>query len=110
MRYKAVTCWSNLQWSPEAYRLVTLFRAANPLLGNVEPHDLHWEVLWSEKFIPLDMSLDAPERARVRVSAVFDVRLSCALNATSLGPSCAVEGVPAYIYYALVDKETERAP
>ena len=110
MRHVARTGWVDMQWSTEAYRLISLFRAANPLLGNTEPSDLYWEVTWSEKFIPLDMSLDAPERARVRVSAVFDVRLSCALNATSHGPSCAVEGVPAYIYYALVDKEAERAP
>lgn len=110
MRHNATLCWTDLQWSPEAYRLVTLFCAANPLLVNVQPHDLYWEVLWSEKFTPLDMSLDAPERARIRISAVFDVRLSCALNVTSLGPSCAMEGVPAFIYYALVEKETERAP
>jgi hypothetical protein len=110
MRHNANTCWADIQWSTEAYRLVTLFRAANPLLGNVEPQNLHWEVLWSEKFIPLDMSLNASQRARVRASAVFDIRLSCAINATSLGPSCAVEGIPEFIYYALVDKETERAP
>lgn len=108
MRGSAVVQWLDVRGLPEAYRLVALFRASNPMLGGLQPEELHWELSWTERFVPIDMDLDPYARASVRASAVTDVTLSCALSPDGVGPSIRVGTVPQAVLCALIDMERAR--
>lgn len=110
MRESVGVPWSDLRGLPEAYRLVALFRATNPMLGGVQPDELHWELAWTERFAPLDMDLDPAARADVRASSVSDVVLSCAAAPDSVGPSIRLGTVPHAVRRVLLDLERERSP
>lgn len=110
MRETVGVSWLDLRGLPEAYRLVALFRASNPLLGHLLPEELHWELAWSERFAPLDMDLEPSARAVVRADAVYDVVLSCSVEPDAVGPSIRVGTVPQVVRATLLDLERERAP
>lgn len=108
MRVSAVIQWLDVRGLPEAYRLVALFRASNPMLGGLQPEELHWELSWVERFVPVDMDLEPETRASVRAGAVSDVALSCAVSPDAVGPSIRVGTVPHVVRRILLDGERGR--
>ena len=110
MRHTSTAAWLDLRGLPEAYRLVALFRASNPLLGHLMPEDLHWELTWTERFVPVDMDLDPAARAAVRADAVTDVILACSAAPDAVGPSTRVGTVPQVVRATLLMLERDRAP
>jgi len=102
--------WDEIRHVPEAYRLLSLFRSINTVLSGREPEALYWELSWLERFVPVDMALDAPSRARVRMSGVIDVRLACGTSPGSVGTRFWIEVVPDAVYRALLNDELRRAP
>ena len=109
MRDSAAIQWLDVRGLPESYRLVALFRASNPMLGGLQPEELHWELSWTERFVPVDMDLDTDARASVRVGAVSDVLLSCAVSPDAVGPSIRVSTVPQAIRNILLGLEHDRS-
>lgn len=107
--YNEIIQWGDIRSLREAYRLFAVFRAANPLIGAVQPEVIHWEVTWAERFTPLDMD-DSPEvRAERRCAAVVSVTLSCAIRPDSKGNSLPVrDRVPAVIRRSILSAEQER--
>lgn len=102
--------WDEVRHVPEAYRLLSLFRSINPMLGGRGPETLYWELSWLERFVPVDMGLNASTRAQVRMGGVIDVRLACGTAPGAIGTRFWIEAVPDAVYRALLDDEIQRAP
>ncbi len=93
MKYRTVARWPDLLWIRDAYRLLSVFRSSNTMMGRIPPEDLHWEVSWEESFVPLDMD-DPPEtRAARRAGTVVGVTLSCAKGPDDVGVTLPVRDV-----------------
>lgn len=108
MRTSICVPWSEVQDLPESYRLLSLFRSTNPLLGHLQPDDLHWEVAWSGGFTPVDMGAPPGTRATARSAAVSDVILSCANTPDSVGHTVLLDHTPAVIRMHILAEELGR--
>lgn len=109
MRLSATVLWSDISELGDAYRLLSLFRSTNPMLGGLQPETLHWEVSWSEGFVLLDMSDTCEVRAYRRVATVFDVSLSCATGPDDVGITLRVaDPVPQVVLLFILAYERER--
>ena len=109
MRRTTPTTWFDIRGLRDAYRLLAVFRASNPMLGDIPPEDLHWEITWDEGFVPLDMD-DPPEvRATHRSGTVTNVTLTCATGPDAVGNTFPVrEHVPSFVRTFLLAEERDR--
>jgi hypothetical protein len=109
VRFSFPVDWADIRGHQDAYRLLTLFRSANTMIGRTPPEDLHWEISWDEQFVPLDMD-DTPEvRAERRLRTVTQVALYCATAPTALGNTTRLRGDPPPVIGDLIRKaEGER--
>ena len=108
MRHIYPVGWLDLRGITEAYKLLSVFRASNPMLGSIAPEDLHWEVSWAEVFTPLDMNTSAEVRATKRASAVTQIMLSCAVSPDAIGPRFRLCLVPQIVRLQLLQEEEQR--
>lgn len=100
--------WDDIHDVAEAYRLLALFRASNPLLGHLQPDDLYWEVSWTGGFTPVDLDQPAEDRAAARTAVVSDVVLSCSNAPDAVGPTLRLPVVPAVVKLHLLSAERRR--
>jgi len=108
MRHSYPVGWLDLRGITEAYRLLSVFRASNPMLGSIAPEDLHWEVSWTEVFTPLDMNTSAEARATKRATAVTHLVLACAVSPDAIGPRVSLCLVPQIVRLQLLQEEEQR--
>lgn len=102
--------WSDVRDLAEAYRLLALFRASNPLLGHLQPEDMYWEVSWSGGFVPVDLDRSAEDRVSARIAAVSSVLMSCAHTPDAVGPTMRVADVPEVVRSHYLVEERNRPP
>lgn len=109
MRSSIRVLWDDIHEVAETYRLLSLFRASNPLLGHLQPDDLYWEVSWSGGFTPVDLDQSAEDRASSRVAVVSDVVLSCANAPDAVGSSIRIPSVPPIVKLHFLSAERHRS-
>lgn len=108
MRSSIQVPWVDVQDLPESYRLLSLFRSTNPLLGHIQPDDLYWEVSWSGGFTPVDLDRTAADRAVARSAAVSDVVMACANTPDAVGSTVRLDHTPAIVKLHLLAEERSR--
>lgn len=109
MRSSIRVPWTDIRDVAEAYRLLALFRASNPLLGHLQPDDLYWEVSWSGGYTPVDLDQSAEDRTSARVSVVSDVVLSCANAPDAVGSTIRLPTTPSVVRLHILLAERRRA-
>ncbi|NBR00936.1 MAG: hypothetical protein EBT79_07600 [Actinobacteria bacterium] len=109
MKFSAPVQWLDIRGLRDAYRLLTVFRASNPMMGGIQPENLHWEIAWDEQFVPLDMDDPSDVRADQRLRTVNRVALYCATAPDAVGNTVPVRGgAPSVIRMLLLNHEDDR--